>query len=218
VPLEGCTVEAVSREEATKIILRYEWLGTVPTNAQAFYGLRAPSGELLGVSIFGPTPGTDSMNACGKENAKLAVGLVRGACVHYAHEHAGSFLTAKACELAAHDYGWRIFLAYQDTRAGEVGTIYQACNWLYIGTTGRGGSGHRTRYKAPDGAWWTSRRFRALKKRDGKEWPYYERKGWKKGREPDKGKYVHFEGDRRERKRLRKALRYPALPYPKRKA
>jgi hypothetical protein len=34
----------------------------------------------------------------------------------------------------------------------------------------------------------------------------------------DKGKYVHFEGDRRERGALRKALRYPVVEYPKRHA
>lgn len=218
VPLAGCTVEPVTREEASRIILRYEWLGTVPHNAQAFYGLRSPSGELLGVSIFGPPPGTASRDVCGKANAKLTIGLVRGACVHYAHEHAGSFLTARACELAAKAHGWRVFVAYQDERAGEFGTIYQACNWFFIGRTGRGGSGYRTRYKTPEGEWWTSRRFRALKKRDGKDWSYYARKGWKKGRDPDKGKYVHFEGNRRERQRLFKQLRYPTLPYPKRKA
>ena len=216
VPLDGCTVESVSRAEATEIILRYEWLGTVPNNAQAFYGLRSPDGDLLGVSIFGPTPGTASRDVCGKANAKITIGLLRGACVHYAHPHAGSFLTARACQLAASDHGWRIFVAYQDTRAGEVGTIYQACNWLYIGATGRGGSGYRTRYKAPDGEWWTSRRFRALCKREAQAWQHYAALGWTKGREPDKGKYVHIEGSRLERKRLLKLLRYPVLPYPKR--
>jgi hypothetical protein len=217
-PLEGCTVEEITRAEAYPLIMRYEWLKSIPTNSQAYYGLRAPTGELLGVSIFGPTPGTASLDVCGKENAKLAIGLVRGACTHVAHAHAGSHLTATACRMAAAKYGWRIFVAYQDTRAGEVGTIYQACNWHFIGATGRGTGGYRTRYKAPDGKWWTSRRFRALKKREGNEWPHYEKKGWKKGKEPDKGKYVHFEGGRLEKKRLRKQLRYPVLEYPKRKA
>jgi hypothetical protein len=41
--------------------------------------------------------------------------------------------------------------------------------------------------------------------------------GWKAERLRDKGRYVHFEGDRRERKALRAALKYEAQPYPKRR-
>jgi hypothetical protein len=216
VPLEGCTVQAVTRAEATRIILRYEWLGTIPSNAQAFYGLVAPDGDLLGVSVFGVPPGTASRDLCGPENREKVIALVRGACVHYAHPHAGSFLTARACTLAAGDHGWRVFVAYQDLRAGEIGTIYQACNWHFIGATGRGSSGYRTRYRTPEGAWWTSRRFRALKRREGQEWDFYAAAGWSKGREPDKGKYVYFEGTPAERRALRKQLKYPILQYPKR--
>src|SRR6266851_7908120 len=46
--LDGCTAGPVTREQARPIILRYEWLGTMG-HAKAWYGLRAPDGELLGV-------------------------------------------------------------------------------------------------------------------------------------------------------------------------
>jgi hypothetical protein len=51
--------------------------------------------------------------------------------VHWAHPHAASRLIAHAVKFAAADFGWRVFLAYADMAAGEVGTVYQACNWLY---------------------------------------------------------------------------------------
>ena len=34
---------------------------------------------------------------------------------------------------------------------------------------------------------------------------------------PDKGRYVHLEGSRREKRALRAALKYPPQPYPKRR-
>jgi hypothetical protein len=39
---------------------------------------------------------------------------------------------------------------------------------------------------------------------------------WKAERIPDKGRYVWFEGTKRERKSLTAALKYQSLPYPKR--
>ena len=217
VPLEGCYVEQIDRATASTIILEYEWLRSVPANATAFYGLRSADGELIGASVFGPTPGTNSQNVCGEENREITIGLVRGACVHYVHQHAPSYFTAAAVRQAARDHGWRVFVAYQDERAGECGTIYQACNWVYIGAgTGRGGSNYRTLYVKPDGSTFSSRNMRRLYQRTGTSWDHYEALGWSKTREPDKGKYVWLEGSKTEKRRLRKKLRYPALPYPKR--
>ena len=33
----------------------------------------------------------------------------------------------------ARDTSAKLIIAYADTDAGEVGTVYQACNWIYIG-------------------------------------------------------------------------------------
>ena len=48
-------------------------------------------------------------------------------------------MISNACKLAAKEFGWRIFYAYADPTAGEIGTVYQACNWLYLGI-GAGGT------------------------------------------------------------------------------
>ena len=54
--LEGCTVEQISFAEAKAIIMRYEWLGSMPTGTRACYGLKTPSGELAGVAVFARWP------------------------------------------------------------------------------------------------------------------------------------------------------------------
>jgi hypothetical protein len=132
--LDGCKVERISYAEAKPFILRYEWLKTMPALTTACYGLRDPSGQLVSAVCFGPGPGTASGNLCGPDWRDRAIALLRGACAHWAHPHAASHLIARACKLAAGEFGWRIFFAYADPAAGEVGTIYQACNWLYLGT------------------------------------------------------------------------------------
>jgi hypothetical protein len=61
------------------------------------------------------------------------VALERGACAFWAHEHTASWFINRACAMAARDHGWKLFVAYSDTEAGEIGTVYQACGWHYIG-------------------------------------------------------------------------------------
>lgn len=215
--LDGCEVRSITREQAASVILKYEWLGTMPKVGRAYYGLWDGE-ELVGVACFGNGMGTNARALCGVENIDKAICLERGACVHWAHPHAASFLISRACKQAADDHGWRVFFAYSDQEAGEVGVVYQACNWLYLGQgLGRGqGETWRNNWYSPSGERYTSRRLRALKARTGKTGAELLADGWERRRHYDKGKYVHFEGDRRERKALLKALRYPPQPYPKR--
>ncbi len=212
--LRGCYVEPITRAEAEAVILRYEWLGTMGRGV-ATYGLRAPTGEILGAAVFGWPSAVESRDVCGKERRELAICLERGACVHYAPLNAASYLISHAVRQAAQDNGWRIFYAYADPEAGEIGTVYQACNWLYIGQgVGRTPGRLREDWKLPDGTVLSSRslRHRKMKRADALD------AGWVPVYKHPKHKYVHFEGDRRERDELRAALRYPILAYPKRAA
>ena len=157
--LEGCTVEQIPFAEAKALITRYEWLGSMPTWTRACYGLKTPTASLRAswCSRAGPAP--ESGDLCGREHRDLAVCLARGACVHWAHPHAASFLISRACKLAQRDYGWKIFYAYSDPMAGEIGTVYQAANWLYLGEgVGRSDSRGRWRFfNRREGRWRSER-------------------------------------------------------------
>lgn len=216
--LDGCEVESISHDDAAYIIMEYEWLGTMPTAGLAYYGLWNADDVLIGVSCFGRGSGSQAANVCGEEYRKQAICLERGACVHWAHPHAASFLISRACKQANKAHGWLIFYGYSDQEAGEIGTIYQACNWLYLGQgAGRAGAkSSRFAYTTPEGDEHSSRWYRGYKKRHDLEWPEMEALGWTKRKQYDKGRYVHFEGNRTEKKKLRAALRYEPQAYPKR--
>jgi len=51
---------------------------------------------------------------------------------------------------------YRLFTAYSDPEANELGTIYQACNWIYLGQS----SGRTYKYKDKNGKWVSDRKFR----------------------------------------------------------
>lgn len=212
---DGCHVKEIARAEAEPFILRYEWLGTMGRSSVA-YGLRAPDDELIGVAAFGWSAGIRSRDICGQHYRDLAICLERGACSHRAPPNAASFLIARAAKLAAQDGGFRIFYAYADPEAGEIGTVYQACNWLYIGEGV--GRGHRHPLRQD---WMIPEEgnkiiaSRTLRNR-GVLITQAKAMGWIPVYRHPKHKYVHFVGARGERRQLMAALRYPPLPYPKR--
>ena len=210
--LENPVVRFIPSSAAKPIIYRYEWLGTMGRSVHCvglFMGV-----ELLGVTCFGWPASPESRDICGKQNREKAIAIERGACVHYAPPNAGSYLVSHACKLVAREHGYRIFYAYSDEDAGEIGTIYQACNWTYIGQgVGRTPGRLREYYETPEGKIVSCRtlRHRGLTKTEAIA------QGWQIIYQRPKHKYIWLEGSKGERAKLKKELRYPPQPYPKRK-
>jgi hypothetical protein len=225
--LDGARVVRISNEEAAGVILKYEWLRTMASGTKVCYGLKL-NGELLGAACFS-IMGGPIRNICGPKYKPKAVCLARGACVPHAPKNAGSFQTRWACKQAFEDFGWQIFFAYSDSDAGEVGTIYQACGWHYVGEgPGRPSGSFHVDFKSPNGARLitsyalnhdTDRTiFRDLgwseSKGDPRQYLLY--RGWKQINRYGKKKWLWFEGSPEERAHLKSLCRYPILPYPKR--
>jgi hypothetical protein len=166
----------------------------MPTGTRACYGLRAPSGELAGVVVFVAGPAPESGDICGREHRNLAICLARGACVHWAHPHAASFLISRGCKLAELKFGWKIFYAYSDPTAGEIGTVYQACNWLYLGI-GAGRSAGRGRWRFFNRRECRWRGERAIRKRRLPLAALRSHPDWIPDFTPDKGRYVWVRGN-----------------------
>ena len=212
-------VEAIEAEEAREFILRYESLGTIGRPI-ARYGARDWTGELAAVALFGKTGGNEARNMCGPDYIESAICLERGACAHWAHPHTASWFIPRACRMASANHGWRIFYAYSDPAAGEIGTVYQAAGWLYLGQgVGHGKARPREYFRHlvdTDDKWITDK---ALRVGRGISIADALAQGWERERRPAKHKYIHFVGTAGERHAMRRALiRTPIKqPYPKRR-
>ena len=208
---DGLTVRWVPLALAKQVIRRYEWLGTMGMARQA-YGLFDPEGGIIGVACFGFAGGPESRDVCGTAYRDRTIALVGGACVHWAPPNAATYLIRRAVAQAARDHGWCVFYAYADPEANETGYVYQASNWHYIGQgIGRTAGRAREVWQRPDGRIVTDRMLRYLgwSKADAAA------AGWTLIERPPKHKYVWLEGDKRLRRTLLAALRYPLQPYPK---
>ena len=195
-------VKPIDYKTAEKIILKYEWLGTMPTYSTHYFGIYF-DGVCGGVVIFGISlPRSVLESICGKEYLEKVRVLSRGACVHWTPIGSASKLIGESIKILKQE-GYKIIIAYSDVRAGEIGTIYQACNFLY---TGKSIGGQETLIDNK----WRTRMPRCVieNKIDTIDLPKRERS--------IKHRYIYLMGSKKEKKILKNNLRYEVLPYPKR--
>lgn len=215
-------VEQISYDTAKNVILANEYLGSMGSVSHCF-GLYF--GEYLGsVVCFGSVSGTKvAASVCGPEYAGKATVLVRGATEPWAHKHSASHLIARACDMMAAN-GYPITIAYSDPSGGEIGQIYSAVNFLYTGMT----AGTEV-FITPDGKKHNSRQIHGLTRDRRNGQLKYKRtraeqrlllieQGCEFERVGGKHRYVHFAGDRRTKRLLRKAMKWEVLPHPRREA
>lgn len=203
-------VRRIDWNEARLIIERYEWLGKMGAVGRA-YGIYF-GGELAGAVTYSPEPCEnfgrwDKYGFTGK-----IILLSRGACVHWAHPHSASKLIRGSMRLLPDRY--EIVTATVDPGAGEIGTIYQACGFVYAPTSGRPyvegaiicGEYHPMRSLQ---RLFGTKSIRVLKSRYGDE-NVIRIMGTRKGR------YFAFRGNSRAKRNNRAAIEHLIKPYPRR--
>ena len=135
--------------------------------------------------------------------------LARGCCLPWAHPHAGSKLISASIRLLPERY--KVVTASVDRAAGEIGTIYQACGFAYVGVMRSGG---RVLIRRHDGSTLSGRQAR---RRFGTEAVSALRAlGLDAVPVPRRARYFAFRGSRAERRRLRLAIQKLVKPYPTR--
>jgi hypothetical protein len=192
--------------EAKAIVERREWLGKMPAVAVHAFGIFF--GERCG-SRSSSGPSTRRTVASGRYGfAGKIIALLRGACEPWAHQHSASKLIRRAMRLLPERY--KVVTATCDAAAGEVGTIYQAAGFDYVGQMHGGARALiHWRGKIISG--------RQAKRRFGTEG----RKrlaalGIRSHLVPRRTRYFAFRGDGREQAALRAAIADRIKPYPKR--
>lgn len=115
------------------MILRYEWLGSMPRVISSCWGLFF-RGEMGGALVFAEKPGANLTTSRGGLVPSDALYLARGACAHWTPKNSASWFISAVCR----QMGDVSVLAYADPAAGEIGQIYRALNWYYLGPSSGG--------------------------------------------------------------------------------
>jgi hypothetical protein len=162
------------RTEMKKFIERHEWLGTLSQYTTQWFACYH-NDILAGVMLFNMPNAFSKL--LGEDTKELERLISRGACISWSPKNLASSFLMWCLNWMVDNTQWRLFTAYSDPTAKELGTIYQACNFFYLGQK----SGTTKRYINPyTGKMVSDRYFRqktAYKKYAGElgiEWE----KGW----------------------------------------
>lgn len=217
IDIKKAVCKEITYEQASTIIIPYEWLGTMGTT-KYHYGIFYDD-ILAGAICFGwfQAP-VGYKNYVGEKYAKQGLQLSRGACVWWAHNHSASKLIGFGLrEITKKDF--KFCIAFSDEDAGEIGTVYQATNWLYLGKRTDKIQDYKIIYKD------TKKTFcdtRDLTRKLGF-------RGIKKAEEyikinpnlaivliKPKARYIKLLGNKKENNEMLQILSPKLLPYPKR--
>jgi hypothetical protein len=133
-------IQPISFAEAQAFVVQYEWLGNMGA-AKYCFGLRLGS-ELAAVTCYTtPSSPIAYRTLFGSELSRRVFQLCRGASSPWAPKWAPSMLISRSLRLMAREHRAVAVVAYADPEAGEVGTVYQAANALYLGLTDSRGPG-----------------------------------------------------------------------------
>lgn len=211
-------VKAVPRALAKRIIEQYEWLGKMAAVNWYYYGIFF-DGVCGGVVVYGP----EYIENLGRWDPYGYTGkiilLSRGACAHWAHPHAASKLIRQSMRMLPPQF--KVVTCTVDDLAGEIGTIYQACGFDYVGSMRDANPNVKSR-KGDRMAWLLGNRIispRQLRSKCGatrweeviKHYPDI-----KRVKQNSKSRYFAFRGSKKEQRELRGAIAHLIKPYPKR--
>ncbi len=129
--LKNAVVKPVTLKLAKSLIEKYEWLGTMAAINKYAFGIFF-EGVCGGVVVFG-LEYSDNLGVWDKYGFTGKIILLnRGVCLHWTPINTASKLISGAMNLLPKQY--EVVTCTTDHLAGEVGTIYQACNFYYVGS------------------------------------------------------------------------------------
>lgn len=145
-------------EEIKQFIIKYEWLQKMPSRPTHRF-ISTYKGEIVACLVMA-SPYSPS-KLLGDETKHIEKVISRGASVSWAPKNIGSWMIMKSIQWMVSNTQFRLFTGYCDTEAKELGTIYQACNFLYLGKI----AGTRFEYfdnYNPNRGWFNDRVFRRV--------------------------------------------------------
>ena len=145
-------------KEVKEFIMRHEWLAKLPNRPTHRFTARLKKNGILAGTIIMAIPNSFS-NLLGEENKDKERLISRGACISWSPKNLGSWLVMSSVRWMVENTDFRYFTAYSDPEAKELGTIYQACNFAYLGQS----SGTNQQFLdplKPERGWFSGREFR----------------------------------------------------------
>lgn len=210
ISLDNAEFKRIDYLTAKPIIEEHEWIGTMPLPKSCRFMFGVYFENILGgVTVF-VEPSTRQFNAL---HPRKVVQLNRGACVWWTPRNTASWLIMQSCNYLKNE-NVKAVLAYCTPEAGEIGTIYQACNFSYVGQTIKSKAYFLDNY-------WVSARTMS----DKVTWAKDKHPLWAEAfanipvrEQKPKHRYIKLLGNKNENRQFLKTYKYVVGTYPKRES
>jgi hypothetical protein len=216
--LSKAVVKPIDFNTAKRIVEEYEWLGCMPSVSLYYFGIYFDN-VCGGCVVFSPEyienlGHWDKYDYTGK-----IILLSRGVCLHWTPVNTNSKLIMSAIKLLPKNY--EVITATTDHLAGEIGTIYQACNFYYVGSMRdanpnvRSKNGDRTGWLI-NGKLYGARTLRQKYGDTKMETLLKFNRKVEKVKQNSKHRYFLFRGTQKTQTYLKSKIAHLIKPYPKR--
>lgn len=204
-----CSVREVQTKTAAAMVKEFHYAHRVPSITVAV-GLWV-DGVLAGVVTYGVAANRNQDYVCGEEHKGHVLELNRLFIHDWAGTNSESYLIGQSFHVLERDHPeFYIIISYADTAHGHLGKIYQATNWIYTGESVMDVEGWRI-----GGKTFHPRTLSGMLGSCAADVIRAKFPDARPVRGEIKHRYVMLLGPRDQQKKLRAALKYDALPYPK---
>tara|TARA_R100000234_G_C4996401_1_gene178171 strand:+ start:233 stop:838 length:606 start_codon:yes stop_codon:yes gene_type:complete len=187
--MKGYTVKQIQYKDTKDLILNVHYAKRMPSISYA-YGL-FEDGEMVGLVSYGsPASPFLCKGIMGEEHKSKVIELNR-LVLYNNKKNEASYLVSNSLKLLPKP---KCVVSYADTKEGHTGYIYQACNFMFTGT-----SKPRTDMAAKNGA--------HSRHHSGDRTKRVDRSA--------KHRYIIFTGNKKEKKFMQSILKYTIQDYPK---
>lgn len=171
--------------------------------------------EMVGAIVFSQPAGKFTASGIWNGgNMKNTLEFIRMFLLDEASVKESEFISKAISQLRQDMPQVKVLVTYADQQAGHIGYIYQATNWMYIGTAANERKifidGERVHRRSLNSKYGTSSipKLQEILKAEGKTIQVSDERY-------SKHKYIYIIPRGAERKRVMKALKVSKLPYPK---
>lgn len=135
--LKNTTIKLIDSSIAKEIILKYEWLKSMPLFNKFYFGIyfNIDGNDYLGgVVIYSEEYSANKATTWDKYGfTNKIILLSRGVCLWWTPKNTASYFISRTCKWIKENTNYKIITATVDPAAGEIGIIYQSLGWYYIG-------------------------------------------------------------------------------------
>ena len=190
-------VKSIAKHLCKEWLLHKHYAKRIPSISYAF-GLF--NTDLVGICTFGSPPSRAlCVGVCGEQNSHKVLELNRLCVNEDLERNVLSYFVSNCLNLLKNDL---IIVSYADTSMNHNGYIYQATNWTYTGLSAK----RTERYDVNN----PNRHSKSVTEQKGVK---YEDLAIRE--RPQKHRYIYFTGNKSQKKKLKKDLKYKKQPYPK---